>query len=95
MKTTFLKPVLDLAATGIKIKTVMKQKGVTPRQLQIILDFPYVQTVYNWFAGKNMPTIDNLVVLAQILGVQVDDLIVTKTIEVEIDDMEGVEVLSA
>lgn len=95
MKTTFLKPVLDLAATGIKIKTVMKQKGVTPRQLQIILDFPYVQTVYNWFAGKNMPTIDNLVVLSQILGVQVDDLIVTKTIEVEIDDMEGVEVLSA
>lgn len=95
MKTTFLKPVLDLAATGIKIKTVMKQKGVTPRQLQIILDFPYVQTVYNWFAGKNMPTIDNLVVLAQILGVQVDDLIVTKTIEVEIADMEGVEVLSA
>ena len=95
MKTTFLKPVLDLAATGIKIKTIMKQKGVTPRQLQIILDFPYVQTVYNWFAGKNMPTIDNLVVLAQILGVQVDDLIVTKTVEVEIDDMEGVEVLSA
>ena len=43
MKTTYLKPVLDLAATGTKIKTLMMQKEVTPRQLQVIMDFPYVQ----------------------------------------------------
>ena len=73
----------------------MKQKGITARQLQIIMDFPYVQTIYNWFAGKNMPTIDNLVVLAQVLGVQMDDIVVTRMVEVAIDDPEGVEVLSA
>ena len=89
------KPVLDLEATGIKIKTIMKQRGVTPRQLQLIMDFPYVQTIYNWFAGKNMPTLDNLVVLAQLLDVTMDDLIVTRTVDVEIDDMEGVEKVSA
>ena len=83
---------LDLAATGAKIKTIMKQKGVTPRHLQLILGFPYVQTIYNWFAAKNMPTLDNLVVLAQVLGVTMDDIIVTRMITVEIDD---VEVLSA
>lgn len=83
---------LDLDATGAKIKTIMKQKGVTPRQLQLILGFPYVQTIYNWFAAKNMPTLDNLVVLAQVLGVTMDDIIVTRMITVEIDD---VEVLSA
>mgnify|MGYP000889565975 FL=1 len=92
MKTTILRPVLDLDATGAKIKTIMKQKGVTPRQLQFILGFPYVQTIYNWFAAKNMPTLDNLVVLAQVLGVTMDDIIVTRMITVEIDD---VEVLSA
>ncbi|MBR4321922.1 helix-turn-helix transcriptional regulator [Treponema sp.] len=95
MKTTYLKPVLDLEATGAKIKTLMKQRGITPRQLQILLDFPYVQTVYNWYAGKNMPTIDNLVVLAQVLGVTMDDIVVTRMVNVEIDDSEGVEVLSA
>ena len=95
MKTTYLKPVLDLEATGTKIKTTMKLKGVTPRQLQLIMDFPYVQTIYNWFAGKNMPTLDNLVVLAQILGVTMDDIVVTRMVNVEIDDSEGVEVLSA
>ncbi len=92
MKTTILRPVLDLDATGAKIKTIMKQKGVTPRQLQLILGFPYAQTIYNWFAAKNMPTIDNLVALAQVLGVTMDDIIVTRMITVEIDD---VEVLSA
>ena len=94
MKTTYLKPVLDLEATGTKIKTLMKQRGITPRQLQILLDFPYVQTIYNWYQGKNLPTIDNLVVLAQILGVTMDEIIVTKMIEVDIAD-EGREVLSA
>lgn len=91
MKTTYLRPVLDLEATGAKIKTLMKQRGITPRQLQILLDFPYVQTIYNWFAAKNMPTLDNLVVL----GVTMDDIVVTRMVTVEIDDSEGVEVFSA
>ena len=95
MKTTFLRPVLDLDATGVKIKTLMKQRGITPRQMQLILNFPYVQTIYNWFAGKNMPTIDNLVVLAQVLGVSMDDIIVTRMVEVDIAVEEGREVLSA
>ena len=94
MKTTYLKSVLDLAATGAKIKTVMKDKGITARELQIIMDFPYVQTIYNWFAGKNMPTIDNLVVLAKILAVPMDDLVVTSLVETVIDD-EAEEELSA
>ena len=94
MKTTYLKPVLDLAATGAKIKTVMKDKGITARELQIIMDFPYVQTIYNWFAGKNMPTIDNLVVLAKIRAVPMDDLVVTSLVETVIDD-EDEEELSA
>ena len=91
MKTTYLKPVLDLEGTGTKIKTIMKDKGITARELQIIMDFPYVQTIYNWFAGKNMPTIDNLIVLAKILAVPMDDLIVTNLVETEIDDEEAEE----
>ena len=95
MKSTFLRPVLDLEATGAKIKTLMKQRGITPRQMQLILNFPYVQTIYNWFAGKNMPTIDNLVVLAQVLSVSMDDIIVTRMVEVDIAVEEAREVLSA
>lgn len=95
MKTTFSKPVLDLDATGAKIKSLLNNRGISPRKLQSILNFPYVQTIYNWFSGKNMPTLDNLVVLAQVLGVRMDDIIVTRTVDVEIDDAESVEFLSA
>ena len=94
MKTTYLKPVLDLTATGTKIKTVMKQKGFSARELSVLMDFPYVQTIYNWFSGKNMPTLDNLIVLAQILGVKMDDLIVTQQVEIEVGQ-EDAEELSA
>ncbi|MBR3814013.1 MAG: helix-turn-helix transcriptional regulator [Spirochaetaceae bacterium] len=73
----------------------MKQKGISARQLQIIMDFPYVQTIYNWFAGKNMPSIDNLVVLAQILEVKMDDLVVTRMLEIEISAIDGAEALTA
>ena len=51
--------------------------------------------MYNWFAGKNMPTLDNLVVLAKVLDVAMDDIVVTKMVDVEIDDAEDREVLSA
>lgn len=95
MKTTYLKPVLDLAATGTKIKTLMMQKGITARQLQTILGFEYVQGVYAWTQGKNAPSIDNLLILAQVFGVRMDDIIQTTMIEVELDDTEGVEALSA
>lgn len=64
----------------------MKLKGVTPRQIQTLLNFPYVQTVYNWFLGKNMPSIDKLVVIAKILDIKIDELVVTTNIEVEVDN---------
>ncbi len=83
---------LDLAATGAKIKTTLKQKGISVRELRVIMDFPYVQTIYNWFAGKNMPTIDNLVVLAQILGVRIEDLIVTRLVEITLDSADVADV---
>ena len=62
MRTTYFKPVIDMTATGRKIKTLMGQRGISARELQAIMGFPYVQTIYNWFTGKNMPIIDNLVV---------------------------------
>ena len=85
MTTTYQKPVLDLTATGEKIKTLMKLRGLSPRQLQLILNFPYVQTIYNRFAGKNMPSIDNLMVLSDLLEVPINELLVTNTVEIELN----------
>ena len=42
-----------------------------------------------------MPSIDNLVVLAQILEVKMDDLVVTRMLEIEISAIDGAEALTA
>ena len=76
MKSDYIKPVLDLPATGAKIKTLMKMTGMTVRSLQDIFETPYPQAIYNWLAGKNMPSIDNLVILAEVFGVPVDEIVV-------------------
>ena len=39
-----------------------------------------------------MPTIDNLVVLAQILGVRIEDLIVTRLVEITLDSADVADV---
>ena len=39
--------------------------------------FSTPQAIYKWQNGTAMPTLDNLVVLAAVLGVALDDIIVT------------------
>ena len=84
-RRVYAKPVLDLQATGKKLKFLIEEKGLSKPRIQKILGFPNVQTVYNWFRGRNMPTLDNLVALAKILDVKMDDIVVTNSILFEYD----------
>ena len=58
------------------------------KQIQILFNFNSPQAIYSWENGSYLPTIDNLIVLAAIYGVSVDDIIVTKTVEIECDNLE-------
>ena len=44
--------------------------------LQDIFGFGTPQAIYKWQDGAAMPTIDNLVVLAAVLQVKIDDILV-------------------
>ena len=46
------------------------------RDLQDVFGFATPQAIYKWKHGAAMPTIDNLVVLAAIFGVAMDDIVV-------------------
>ncbi len=69
-------PVVDMTATGRNIVRLRKQAGMTVRDLQDVFGFSNPQAIYKWQRGQAMPTIDNLVVLAAVLGVGLDDIIV-------------------
>ena len=70
-------PVIDLRATGQNIKNLRVAAGISVRDLQNILGFTNPQAIYKWQNGDSMPSIDNLVILAAVLGVTVDEILVT------------------
>ena len=61
--------------TGQNIHRLRKQAGLTVRNLQDIFGFATPQAIYKWQQGVALPTIDNLVVLASVLQVRLDDIL--------------------
>ncbi len=69
-------PVIDMTATGANIVRMRKSAGISVRQLQAVFGFSTPQAIYKWQRGQAMPTVDNLVVLAAVFGVTVDQILV-------------------
>ena len=70
-------PTIDMIRTGQQIAKLRAAAGLTVRDLQQTLNLATPNAIYKWQNGITMPTIDNLVVLADIFGVRIDDIIVT------------------
>ena len=72
----FTIPAINMAKTGQNIIILRKQAGLSVKDLQDAFGFGTPQAIYKWQQGLALPTIDNLVVLAALLGVKVDDILV-------------------
>ncbi len=72
-------PTINMAATGMNITRLRKSAGLSVRDLADILGFATPQAVYKWQNGVAMPTLDNLVVLAAIFNVTMDQIIIVDT----------------
>ena len=72
-------PTIDMKKTGENINRLRKQAGLSVRDLQQIFGFATPQAVYKWQQGAALPTIDNLVVLAAVFQVPMDDILVIDT----------------
>lgn len=73
-------PVIDTKATGAKIKTIMKEKGFKIRDIQDKCGFNTPQAIFKWMRGDAVPTIDNMIIIADMFGVTIDEIIVTNRI---------------
>ena len=72
----FTMPTIDMVATGRNIMRLREAAGLTVSDLQDIFGFATPQAIYKWQHGPAMPTIDNLVVLAAVMDVPMDEIIV-------------------
>ena len=69
-------PVIDMTATGINITRMRINAGLTVKDLQSIFGFSTPQAIYKWQRGTALPTVDNLVVLAAVFGVRIDEILI-------------------
>ena len=74
-KSKYIFPTINLKETGINLRRIMDKRGITPKDIKEFLNLGSIQTVYNWFNGLNMPTVDNLYALSQLLRVPIDVII--------------------
>ena len=68
-------PTINLRETGVNLHRIMDNRGITPKDIKEFLNLGSIQTVYNWCNGLNMPTVDNLYALSQLLQVPIDEII--------------------
>ena len=69
-------PTINMVATGINITRLREQAGFTVKDLQDVFGFATPRAIYKWQHGTALPTIDNLVVLAAVFDVAIDDILV-------------------
>ena len=71
----YMFPTINLRETGVNLHRIMDKRGITPKDIKEFLNLGSIQTVYNWCNGLNMPTVDNLYALSQLLQIPIDEII--------------------
>lgn len=75
-------PVINLPKTGAKINLLRKKANISVKEIQEVFGFENPQAIYKWIHGRNLPTVDNLIILAEIFNVNVDDILSINYIEI-------------
>ena len=68
-------PVINKQETGINLRRIMDKRGLTAKEIQEYLGLGCVQSVYRWFNGQSMPTIDNLYALSELFQMPMDAIV--------------------
>lgn len=78
MRTFFRMPSINMTETGRNIENLRRGRGISVRQLQEIFGFATPQAIYKWQHGDTLPTVDNLLVLAEIFQTPIEKILVVE-----------------
>ena len=68
-------PFINTVATGQNIDHLRIEAGMSVKDMQAVFGFATPQAIYKWIHGTSMPTIDNLVILAAMFDVTMDEIV--------------------
>ena len=75
-------PTINMVDTGRNIVILRQKNGLSVKELQSIFGFATPQAIYKWQHGTALPSVDNLIVLAAVFHVRIDDIIVTDSADI-------------
>ena len=69
-------PAIDAVKTGERINQLRVEKKLSVKDIQGVFGFTTPQAIYKWQRGEALPSVDNLVVLARIFEVSIEEILV-------------------
>ena len=67
-----------MVATGKRIKELRDNAGMSTRDIADVFGFQNQTAVFKWMKGTSLPTVDNLVILADLFGVTIEEILVIR-----------------
>ena len=67
---------IDMEGTAANIGKLMKAAGFSVADVAEVMGFSSGNAVYKWLHGASLPSLDNLVILSEMLGTRMDEIIV-------------------
>lgn len=71
-----MQKIIDQDKTGQYIRYLCDHAGIKVTELQEILKLDSYQSIYHWFWGKSLPTVDKFYVLACTLHLPIEGLMI-------------------
>lgn len=69
-------PHINVDATGKQLKRIRKERNFSVQDIQHQIGLISAQAIYKWERGQALPSLDNIVILAKLYKVTLDDLLV-------------------
>ncbi len=67
---------IDMKKTGLRIKKMLSEAGYDVKYIQSYLHLACPQSIYRWFKGKILPSVEHLSALSELLHVSMNELLV-------------------
>lgn len=66
---------VDKRATGLRIYRLLENSNWTREEISEFLELNSPRVIYDWTSGIKLPSIENLLNLAKIFNVQIEDIL--------------------
>ena len=67
---------INMKKTGANIRRSIMESGYTMREIMEITGITAEQTIYKWYSGKSIPSLETQIILCKLLDLQITELLV-------------------